>query len=475
MKTATQQRLLLPLSTLSEPAELALDVPYALSPLLAPARYKGAHGGRGGAKSHFFAEQMVLECYANAKRCVCIREVQNTIKDSVKQLIVGKIEKLNLGNFFRVLDSEIRGANGSLIIFKGMQAYNAENIKSLEDFDIAWVEEAQTFSAHSLRLLRPTIRKDGSELWFSWNARHDSDPVDKFFRGGRPPTNSTVVSVNWMDNPWFPDVLRQEKDDDYANDPEMAEHVWGGGYEIISEGSYYAKLIHQADKEGRIGNFPYDPHMRVDTAWDIGVDDYTSIWFIQNDGHTATVVDFYEISNEGAQQIVELALPELNPDITAAAANMIELGREEPFSYGRHYLPHDVKNREWGAGARQRSVTLMGLGVKPLHVGVATNPAERIESTRRILPQVRFNDTPRIQQGISRLRRYSRKLNVAMDIYVGPLHDENSHAADAFGEYAINAPILPPPVIKPPKTPQQQAQVVLLGAPEAPSKTRIKI
>ena len=144
---------------------LCVDVPAALAPLLQPKRYKGAHGGRGGAKSHFFAEQVVLRCYASETKAVCIREVQDSIKDSVKTLIEQKIEKLGLGAFFTVLDTEIRGRNGSLIIFRGMQSYNAANIKSLEGFDIAWVEEAQTLSAISWRMLRPTIRKEGSEIW----------------------------------------------------------------------------------------------------------------------------------------------------------------------------------------------------------------------------------------------------------------------------------------------------------------------
>lgn len=174
---------------------LDIRVPEAYAPLLKPKRYKGAHGGRGGAKSHFFAEQLVVRCYGKTTRAVYIREVQNSIKESVRQLIVDKIAALKLGAFFEILESEIRGSNGSLIIFRGMQSYNAENIKSLEDYDIAWVEEAQSLSAHPLRLLRPTIRKDGSELWFSWNPRFETDAVDLFFRGGKPRDDATVYRL----------------------------------------------------------------------------------------------------------------------------------------------------------------------------------------------------------------------------------------------------------------------------------------
>ncbi len=436
-----------------------------------PARYKGAYGGRGGAKSHFFAEMMLMRCFRSTTRAACIREVQNSLKESCRQLLVDKIQKLGLGYFFQVLDTEIKGMNGSLIIFKGMQSYNAENIKSLEGFDIAWIEEAQTLSAQSLKMLRPTIRKDGSELWFSWNPRHDNDAVDEFFRGGRIITNSVCVEVNWQDNPWFPSVLAQEKDDDYAADLEMAEHVWGGGYEIISEGAYYARLLHQADKEGRVGDYPYDPAYPVNTAWDIGVDDYTAIWFLQDNGRQVRVIDYYETSGEGPEQIVPDALPELNPDIRAAALQMLEIGRTEPYIYGKHFLPHDVKVREWGAGAKQRSLTLIEYGVKPMHIGVATNPADRINAVRRLLPVAYFNNTGRVQVGLSRLRRYARKFNEGMKTYTTPLHDINSHGADALGEYAINCRIAPPKPKPVPKPVQPIGGVVLEGPPSDTYKT----
>ena len=450
---------------------LQVEIPRALKPLLQPKRYKGAYGGRGGAKSHFFAEQLVLRCYASTKRAVCIREVQNSIKESVRQLIVDKITKLELGAFFDTLESEIRGRNGSLIIFKGMQAYNAENIKSLEDYDIAWVEEAQSLSAVSLRLLRPTIRKPGSEIWFSWNPRHETDAVDMFFRGGKARDDAIIVPVNWNDNPWFPEVLRKEKDSDYASDPEMAEHVWGGGYEVVSEATYYARLIAEADKQGRIGDFPYDPGRPVRTAWDIGIDDYTSIWFIQDGGLYATAIDYYETSGIGAEQIVKEALPELLPDPLEGFQFRFAAQREQPFRYGEHFLPHDVRNREWGAGGRTRALTLMGLGVRPIHVGAALGPVERINASRALLPKMRFNRTPRVMLGVSRLRRYSRKRNESLQTFTGPLHDDNSHGADAFGEYAVNCGLA---ALKPPPEEKKSARkgtVLLPGPPiDRPSK-----
>jgi phage terminase large subunit len=455
---------------------LKLEIPRALVPLTRPARYKAAYGGRGGAKSHFFAEQIILRCYSRETRVACIREVQNSIRESVRQLLVDKIQKLGLGDAFDVFNNEIRcKRNNSLIVFKGMQTANAENMKSLEGYDIAWVEEAQTLSAHSLKLLRPTIRKPGSEIWFSWNPRHDTDAVDAFFRGGEKHPEAVAVAVNWDDNPWFPEVLKAEKDHDYAADPENAEHVWGGNYQIVSEGAYYARLIAAAEKEGRVGHFPYRPDLPLRTAWDIGVDDYTAIWFVQDDGKRAYVVDYYEASGEGPQQIVPAIMPELDPDMAAAAARMLELEREEPFRYAGHFLPHDVKNREWGAGGRERTLTLMQLGVKPIWPGVATNPDNRINAVRAILPVTCFHSTKRVMTGVSRLRRYSRKFNDSMQTYTSPLHDINSHGADAFGEFAINCGLVPAKAAAKPKPKALPGQVFLPGPPVPSSTVKIRI
>lgn len=429
-------------------------VPRKLAPLLKPARYKGAHGGRGGAKSHFFAEQLLLRCYMQPTRAVCIREVQNSIKESVQQLLLDKIAKLGLSDHFDPYRDEIRGkgkARGSQIIFRGMQTYNAENIKSLEGYDVAWVEEAQTFSDHSLRLLRPTIRKPGSELWFSWNPRHDTDAVDKMLRGPSRPRDSIVVDVGWQDNPWLPDVLRQEMEDDYAADAEMAEHVWGGGYLLVSEGAYYARQIVQAEKEGRVGHFPYNPALPVKTSWDLGVHDYTAIWFWQDDGFKATVIDFYEATGGGLEQAIANALPEIfipppwNDEWAGwdKSKALERLGRDVPFRYGDHFLPHDIRVREWGGGARTRVELAIRLGMENIRKGVATNPEDRIEAVRALLPVVRFNHTPRVAQGITRLRRYRRKWNDTLKTYTTPEKDGNDHAADAAGEFAINAEIKP--------------------------------
>nr|WP_290817449.1 PBSX family phage terminase large subunit [Aquidulcibacter sp.] len=212
-----------------------METPRAFAPLLKPARYKGAHGGRGSGKSHFFAE-MLIECSAIEKTdAVCVREVQRSLKQSVKKLLEHKIEALGVQSYFRVLDTHIESKHGGVIIFEGMQNHTNDSIKSLEGFDIAWVEEAQSLSARSLELLTPTIRKNGSEIWFSWNPLNKTDPVDMFLRGDQPPPDSVVVEVNYHDNPWFPSVLQAEMEYMRVRDPDKYQHIWRGQYESASE------------------------------------------------------------------------------------------------------------------------------------------------------------------------------------------------------------------------------------------------
>ena len=465
---------------------LQVDVPRKLAALLQPARYKGAHGGRGGAKSHFFAEQLILRCLARKTRWVCIREVQLTMRESVRQLLNDKIQKLGLGQFFDVLDNEIRGRNGSLIVFRGMQSYNAENIKSLEDFDGAWIEEAQTLSERSLRLLRPTIRKPGSEIWASWNPRYETDAIDEFLRGDEPPTDSIVAEVNWRDNPWFPDVLRAEMELDRRRNPDLAKHVWDGGYEIITEGAYYASLIADAEAEGRCGDFPHNPAMSVRTGWDIGVDDYSAVWFIQDDGVEATVIDYFEANGLGAPQIIHEALPEYLPEPADRMRQYLEIGRPKPYRYAKHFFPHDVKVREWGAGARTRIQSLMNLGMTEIQRGANQGPEERINAVREVLPIMRFNvgvvgrpitqAQKRVRAGLNRVRRYSRQFNEAMNTYTTvAAHDVNSHGADALGEWAINAQIIPPKRIAPEKRVPPPGHMQLPPPPDYGTSKRMKI
>ena len=212
-----------------------LKLARAFGRLAKPSRYKAVHGGRGSGKSHVFAELLVRRCFAAPTRAVCIREVQRSLDQSVKRLIEDKIQALGLGAAFTVQADRILGPQGGRIIFQGMQNHTAESIKSLEGYDIAWVEEAQSLSRRSLELLRPTIRRPGSELWFSWNPTRPEDPVDQLFRQGQPPPGTTLIEANWTANPHFPKVLKAEMEWDRDRDPDKYSHVWLGGYRRASE------------------------------------------------------------------------------------------------------------------------------------------------------------------------------------------------------------------------------------------------
>ncbi|WP_343711897.1 PBSX family phage terminase large subunit [Inquilinus sp.] len=252
----------------AEDDALDLSTPRAFVPLLEPARYKGAHGGRGSGKSHFFAEMLIERAILQeGLRAVCIREIQKSLEQSVKRLLEDKIQAMGVGAWFRVLNNEIHTPGDGLIIFQGMQNHTAESIKSLEGYDIAWVEEAQSLSQRSLDLLRPTIRKPGSEIWFTWNPNKATDPVDKLLRGpdGAPP-GSVVIQANYRDNPFFPDVLRAEMEFDRRRDLEKFGHIWLGGYQTLSEARVF--------KNWRVDEFetPADARFHFGADWGFSID-----------------------------------------------------------------------------------------------------------------------------------------------------------------------------------------------------------
>lgn len=248
--------------------ELTIDTPAWFIPLLEPARYKGAHGGRGSGKSHAMAEALVERCIIQRTFAVCIREVQKSLAQSVKKLIEQKIEALGVGHLFEVQQAVIKAPHDGLIIFQGMQNHTADSIKSLEGYDIAWVEEAQSLSQRSLDLLRPTIRKPGSELWFSWNPGQPTDPVDVLLRGENPPPSAIVVQANYRDNPWLPDVLREELEYDRGRDPDKFAHIWLGEYQRNSEARVFRnwRVEEIEPPEGAVFRFGSDFGFSVDPS-----------------------------------------------------------------------------------------------------------------------------------------------------------------------------------------------------------------
>ena len=248
--------------------KLQIKTPPWAEPFLKPARYKGAHGGRGSGKSHERAEALVEEHLLDPNtKSVCIREVQKSLAQSVKALIEQKIESLGVGHLFDVQQSVIKNKHGEgLIIFQGMQNHTADSIKSLEGFDRAWVEEAQSLSQRSLDLLRPTIRKPGSELWFTWNPSLSTDPIDMLLRGVKPPKDAVVLSVNYHQNPWLPDVLKEEMEYDKERDYDKYLHVWEGQYQQNSEARVF--------KNWTVEEFETDKHavLRFGADWGFATD-----------------------------------------------------------------------------------------------------------------------------------------------------------------------------------------------------------
>lgn len=221
-----------------------LATPRVFLPLLKSARYKGAYGGRGSGKSHFFAEHLVERALMEpGLRAVCVREVQKSLKESAKRLIEDKIKALGVGQHFTVQQAEIRTPGGGVITFQGMQDHTAESVKSLEGFKVAWIEEAQSLSSRSLELLRPTIRAPGSEIWASWNPRSAADPIDELLRGVNPPPGAAVVRANWSDNPFFPAELEAERQQDMKARPARYEHIWEGAYEPVAIGAIWDRLM----------------------------------------------------------------------------------------------------------------------------------------------------------------------------------------------------------------------------------------
>lgn len=396
---------------------LAIPTAEVFLPLLEPARDKGAWGGRGSGKSHFFAGALIEDSLANkGLLSACIREVQKSLKDSAKRLIESKLIDMNLGEAdgFKVFREQIETPGDGVIIFQGMQDHTAESIKSLEGFKRAWAEEAQTLSARSIGLLRPTIRAEGSELWWSWNPRRKNDPVDAMLRGATPPTGSVVVRANWSDNPWFPSVLEQERADCLKNTPDQYDHVWEGGYATVLDGAYYAASLALARAEKRIGNVAGDPLMQTRCYWDIGVKDATAIWVAQFIGREIRVLDYYEAVGQ-------------------PLSSHLNWLRSNGYGAALCVLPHDGNKADEITAVRfEDHIRQAGFETQTIANQGKGAALKRVETARRLFPRIWFNEA-KCSAGVDALGWYHEKKDEARNVGLGPDHDWSSHAADAFG------------------------------------------
>lgn len=413
---------------------LQIETAPVFEPLLGPARYKGAYGGRGSGKSHFFAELLVEDALrfpseaGEGLRGLCVREIQKSLKQSAKRLIEQKLIAHRLGEAdgFKVYESVIKTPGDGVLEFQGMQDHTAESVKSFEGFHRAWMEEAQTISSTSLSLLRPTIRwedeKRGltSEIWGSWNPRRKNDPVDAMLRGSPRPTGAVVVKANWSDNPWFPAVLEQERQDCLNNTPDQYDHIWEGGYATVLSGAYYAKHLAEAKQQGRIGKVSADPLMTIRLFVDIGgtgakADAFT-IWAAQFIGKEIRVLDYYEAVGQPL----------------AAHLDWMRSRGYTP-EKAQIWLPHDGSTQDKVYDVSYESA-LKAAGYK---VTVVPNQGKgaakaRIEATRRLFPAIWFNEDT-TEAGRDALGWYHEKQDETRNIGLGPEHDWASHGADAFG------------------------------------------
>ena len=376
---------------------LVIDTFEVFEPLLYPARYLGAHGGRGSGKSHFFAEKLIARCIGNpGTRWACIREVQKSLDKSAKQLIDDKLDYLGVRDKFRVTNTFIETPGGGVSIFEGMQNHTADSIKSLEGFDGAWVEEAQNLSQRSLDLLRPTIRKEDSELWFSWNPENADDPVDVLLRGENPPPNSTVIQVNYIDNPLFPEVLKEEMEYDKSRDIDKYTHIWLGSYQKNSE----SRIFHNWKVEEF--DIPKDAVIRQGADWGFSIDPTVLIQCFIEGRNLYIPYEAYKVGCEiNDTPSLFLTVPDSEKwPITADSA------RPETISY------------------------LQKNGYPKIHPAV--KGARSIEEGIEFLKTFDIIVHPRCQHVIDELSMYSYKVDPMTDKVLPVIDDKNNHTIDSL-------------------------------------------
>lgn len=392
--------------------------PEKLEFLFEPARYKVAYGGRGGAKSWGMARALVILGRQKTLRVLCAREIQKSIAESVHQLLVDSIKELGLEWFYEVTNSEIRGQNGTQIIFAGLR-HNVDNIKSKEGVDICWVEEASNVSSQSWNKLIPTIRKDGSEIWISFNPELDTDETYKRFVLN-PPPGAIVVKMNWSDNPWFPETLRAEKDHLKETDPDAYLNVYEGHCKVVLDGAILAKEIRAATEQGRITRVPYDRSKPVSTAWDLGRRDLTSIWFYQTVGYEHRFIDFYQDrGNHFSHYLNELQ----------------RRANQKGYVYDRTILPHDADS-ETVAAEKTIKRQAVDAGFNAIVMPRVREKAQGINLIRDVFPRCYFDEVA-CSDGLNALRRWRFDVDEQTGLWSkDPYHDDNSHAADAFQTFA---------------------------------------
>lgn len=397
---------------------MKIEFPQKLDFLLTKrARYKGAKGGRGSAKSWSFARALLILGTTRKLRILCAREVQKSIKQSVHKLLKDQIEALGMAGFYHPLETEIRGKNGTEFAFSGLAEHTVDSIKSFEGCDIVWVEEAQTVSKRSWDVLIPTIRKDDSEIWISFNPELDSDETyDRFITN--KPDGAIMVDMNYMDNPWFPAVLEKERLHAKATMSKTDyEHIWEGKCKPAVSGAVYYDEIAGAEADGRICNVPYDPKLKVHVVFDLGWNDSTSISLVQ-------------------KHLSQIAVIENIEDSHKTLSHYSALLKEKKMNWGVMYLPHDARHKNLQTGQSAEEV-MKALGWE---VKITPNMSveDGIRATRMAFPKM-YLDKTKAARLVQCAKRYRRSVNQTTNEPGGPVHDEFSHGADNLRYIAINA------------------------------------
>lgn len=404
--------------------QIEAEFPEKLQCLFRPSRYKFIRGGRGSSKSWSIARALLIKAAAQPLRILCTREVQKSLKESVHQLLEDQVSNLGLEGFYQVLNTEIRGNNGSEFLFAGLSDLTATSIKSFEGCDIVWLEEAQTITKKSLKILIPTIRKDGSEIWASYNPELETDPIHEM-AVVNPPPDTISVEVNYSDNPWFPRVLEQERLHAKATMPEAEyAHIWEGRCKPAVEGAIYATEIAVAEKQGRFGRVPYDPMLKAHVIWDLGWNDAMAIIIAQRAASEIRIIDYIEDSH--------LALPDYV--ITAKDRPWDRDWKpldDRGLNWGKCWLPHDGFTKRHQTGKSDDQV------LEGLNWSVERTPNIEVEqgirNARLVFPRIWFNnESEGVKRLIQCLKRYRRNINQQTREATTPRHDEYSHGADAF-------------------------------------------
>lgn len=392
-------------------------IPEAFEFLMQPKRYKAVYGGRGSGKSHSIARILLVMSAQKPLRIACAREIQKSIRDSVHKLIADIVrENPEFSAFYEVQETRILGANGSEFIFIGLK-HNTRDLKSLEGVDICWIEEAENVSEKSYEILIPTIRKDGSEIWASFNVRNLTDPTYRRFVADAE-SDTMAKKVSWRDNPFFPDVLRREMEKLKRLDNVAYLHIWEGEPDQRRNGHVYGSQLAKAREEGRITKVPYDPSSEVYTAWDLGFGDATAIWWFQFVGRELRWLEYYENSGEQLGHYAQVV-------------------KSKAYNYGRHYLPHDGGHGNIRGDSVSKQLHAMGIQNSVLEREQDINPG--IETLRQTLAYSVF-DSEKCKEGLHALENYAYEWDEVRSVFKPkPTHNWTSHAADAARYVAIAA------------------------------------